>query len=82
MTVKIKSQNDYLVTEVAIELPADLSALDYLMKISRGRGRIVATYNEGGVLGVTIEQRSKVSESVSDQVRELVGVQTKEINGH
>jgi hypothetical protein len=82
MAIKIKTQRDYLVTEVSIELPTDLSALDYLMRTSRGSGRIIALYGEGGVQGVSIEQRSKIPESVSDEVRKLVGVETKEMNGN
>ena len=82
MAIKIKTQTDYLLTEVSIDLPCNLSDLDFLMKASRGSGKIVATYNEGGLLGINIEQRTKVRAAVADKVREVVGVETKEINGH
>lgn len=81
MAIKIKSQRDYLLTEVSIQLPCVLSELDYLLKTSRGTGKIVALYSEGGVLGVNVEQKTKIPEAVSDQVRELIGVETREMNG-
>jgi hypothetical protein len=82
MPVKIKTQHDYLLTEVNIELPCDLNDIDYLMRISRGTGKIVALYNEGGLVGVNLEQKSKIRGGVADKVRELVGVADKEINGY
>jgi hypothetical protein len=81
MTIKIISQKDYLVTEVNIALPSDLNELDTVMKAARGTGRIVATYQQGGVYGINLEQRTRIREGVADQVRKLVGVQTTEING-
>jgi hypothetical protein len=82
MAIRIKTQRDYLLTEVSVELPCDLNALDYLMRSSHGTGKIVAVYSDGGLLGVNIEQKTKIRENVSDQVRELIGVETREINGH
>lgn len=82
MAVRIKTQKDYLVTEVTIELPCALSELDYLLKSSRGTGKIVAVYCDGGVAGVNVEQRTKISETVAQKVRDLVGVETKMMNGH
>jgi hypothetical protein len=82
MAVKLKTQHDYLLTEVSVELPCELNDLDYLMRTSRGTGKIVALYNEGGLLGVNIEQRTKVRGPIADKVREVVGVETKEINGN
>jgi len=81
MAVKIKTQHDYLLTEVSVDLPCDLNALDNLMRISRGTGKIVAVYSEGGLLGINVEQKTKVRAGVSDKVREVVGVESKEING-
>jgi hypothetical protein len=82
MAVKIKTQRDYLVTEVSMELPVDLNALDSLMKVSRATGKIVAVYTDGGVNGVNVEQRAKISAKVAEKVRELVGVETEVINGN
>jgi hypothetical protein len=82
MAIEVKSQKDYLLTEVNIKLPCDLNNLDILMRSIRGTGKIVALYNQGGLVGVSVEQKAGIVESVSDQVRELVGVDTKEINGH
>ena len=80
MPIKIKSQRDYLVTEATLEADGtDLNDLDHLMKASRGTAKITALYGQGGVIGISIEQKSRISETVSDEVRKLVGVNTKEI---
>jgi hypothetical protein len=79
MPVKIKAQKDYLLTEVSMELPADLSALDTIMKSTKATGKIVVVYNQGGVMGVNVEQRTKVPESVESKARELLGVKSTEI---
>jgi hypothetical protein len=82
MTVKIKTQNDYLLTEVSLELPCDLREVDTLMRALRATGKVVASYGDGGLYGVNVEQKTKVRESVADKVREIMGVETKEINGN
>lgn len=82
MPVSIKTQHDYLLTEVSVDLPCDLNDLDYLMKTSRGTGKIVAVYSEGGLLGINIEQKTKIrGGGIAHKVRELAGVVDKEING-
>ena len=81
MAIRIKSQKDYLLTEVCIEPPVNLAEIDDLMKRSRGTGKLVVQYNGGGVLGVNVEQRSKIPLAISDKVRGLIGVDTTEING-
>jgi hypothetical protein len=82
MAIKIMAQRDFLVTEVSIELPCDLAELEFLVKTSRGSGRIVAMYQKGGTLGVNIEQKTRIKDNVADRVRSLVGVESTEINGH
>lgn len=77
MTTKVKTQKDYLLTEVTIELPADLSELDAIMKATKATGKIVVVYNEGGVLGINVEQKTKASDSNSVKVRDILGVTTK-----
>lgn len=77
MAVKVKTQKDYLVTEVAIELPCDLGSLDYLMKTSRATGKIVAMYCDGGVIGINVEQRSKIPEAATEKVRAIVGIEDR-----
>jgi hypothetical protein len=80
MPINIKSQKDCLTTKVAISLPVDLNALDQLMRVSKATGHIVATYNQGGMLGVNIEQNKTITDKLSGQVREIVGIGTKELD--
>jgi len=81
MAIRVKTQRDYLLTEVSIDLPCDLNDLDYLMRTSRATGKIVAQYSEGGLLGINLEQKTKMRDGVSDKVRELIGVTSREFNG-
>lgn len=81
MAISIKSQKDVLVTEATLESDTDLNSLDQLMRSSKATGKIVAVYNQGGRLGVNVEQRSRVSEKVSEDVRKIVGVGTRELEG-
>ncbi len=79
MAIKIKSHKDCLTTKVSIELPTDLQALDTLMRVSKATGTITATYNQGGIMGVAIEQNKHIPEKVSEEVRTIVGVSSKEM---
>ena len=80
MAIKIKTQKDVLLTEATLESDTDLNSLDQLMRSSKATGKIVAVYNQGGRLGVNVEQRSRVSESLSPEVRKMVGVGTRELD--
>jgi len=77
--IKIKSQKDILSTKVSIDLPTDLNELDVLMRASKATGTIVASYSTGGLMGVSIEQNKHIPEKVSDNVRQLIGVDSREI---
>jgi hypothetical protein len=77
MAIRIKVQKNYYLSEVTMELPTDLGALDDLLKATKASGRIVSLYNQGGVLGVNVEQRTKIPEAVDDEVRRLLGIDSK-----
>jgi hypothetical protein len=51
------------------------------MRSSKATGKIVAVYNQGGMLGVNVEQKQHISEKVADEVRKIVGVGTRELEG-
>lgn len=80
MPIRIKSQKDCLSTEATLESDTDLNELDQLMKASKATGKIVAVYNQGGRLGVNVEQKTRVSGSASEEVRKIVGVRTRELD--
>jgi hypothetical protein len=83
LPIKIKSQKDYLTTEAAIEVPLksqdDFAALDRIMRSSKATGKIVAVYNQGGLMNLNIDQKTYVSEKISEDVRKIVGVGTREL---
>jgi hypothetical protein len=80
MAINIKSQKDSLTTEVAIAMPTDLNSLDQLMRSSKATGKIVAVYNQGGMMGVSVEQKQHMSEKESGEVRNILGVGTRELD--
>jgi hypothetical protein len=79
MTIKVKTQRDYLLTEASISTDVNLSDLDALMKSMKATGKIVVVYNQGGILGINVEQKTKASEGNSEKVRDILGVGTKEL---
>lgn len=80
MSVKIKTEKNYLLTEVNIDLPVDMTELERELKSMNSSAKVVAVYNQGGTLGVNVEQRTKVPESVVAQVRELLRLAKKEFD--
>jgi len=80
MAIKIKSQKDVLATEFSIELPANLNEVDQLMRAAKSTGTIVATYNQGGMLGINVKQNTRVPQNISEDVRELIGIKTREMD--
>ena len=79
MPINIKSQKDSLTTDVVIDLPTNLNEIDQLMRSSKATGRVVATYNQGGLLGVNVEQKQHISDQHSGKVRDIIGVGTREL---
>lgn len=79
MPINIKTQKDVLVTEASMESDTDLNALDQLMRVSKATGKIIAVYNQGGRMGVNVEQRSHISAKISEEVRQIVGIGTREL---
>ena len=74
MSVKAKIQKDYLQTEVSIELPADVSQVDQLLRATKTNGKMVVLYNDGHIQGINVEQRTKIVEPKSTKIRELLAV--------
>lgn len=74
MAIRVRTQKDYLLTEVTIDLPTDFKEIDEYLRGSRSSARVVSLYNQGSVLGINIEQRAKVTEAQSLAIRELLGI--------
>lgn len=81
MPIKIKTQKDYLSTKVSLDPSGtDIGDLDSLMKATGSTGRIVAVYNQGGLMNIDLEQNSHIQEKFSEQVRNILSVGTREID--
>ncbi len=77
MAIKVKVQKDYLRTEVSIELPADVGQVDEILRALRTNGKLVVLYNDGHIQGINIEQNAKISDTRSEEVRNLLGIADK-----
>lgn len=75
--MKIKVQRDYLLTEFTIE--ASVSEIDEILKSARTKAKMVTIYNNGSVQGINIEQKTQLTESQSTTIRDIIGVESKEI---
>lgn len=79
MAIEIKVQRDFLRTEASITLPANVSDVDEIMRATKTNGKMVVLYNQGYVQGINIEQNSRISEAKSEEIRQILNVDTKEI---
>lgn len=79
MPTKVKTQKDYLLTEVTIELPANIGEIDHLMRSTKASGKVTVLYQNGGVMGVSVEQKTKTTQTDSVKVRDLLGVETQSL---
>lgn len=75
MAIKIKVQRDYLLTEFSVE--ASASELDDVLKSIKTSGKSITLYNNGAVQGINVEQKTKLTEAQSLQVRELINIADK-----
>lgn len=75
--LKIKTQTDYFLTEVTFEAPVDLAEVQQMIKRTHSNSKITAIFNEGGVIGVNIEQKKRVKADQSANIREMLGVKSE-----
>jgi hypothetical protein len=79
MTVELKIQKDYLLTEGSAKLPTDLNEWAEKMKKTKATGKIVAVFSDGGLTGVNIEQKTRATEAEATKMRVTVGVKDENI---
>jgi hypothetical protein len=79
MAIKIKVQRDYLLTEASIELAADVSQVDEILKASKTNGKMIVLYNQGCVQGINVEQRTKLSDVKAEKIREMLKLEDVEL---
>jgi hypothetical protein len=77
MPTKVTAQADYLLTELSIERTSDLNELDAIIKSTKSTGKVTIVYNNGGRIGINIEQKTKATEGDSVKVRDILGIETK-----
>ena len=77
MAIKIKVQKDYYRTEVSIDLPSNVSELDEVLRATKTNGKMVVLYNQGVIQGINVEQNTKIAESATAQIKDLLGIGEK-----
>lgn len=79
VSLKVKNVTNYYVTEVSFEAPVDLREVQEWVRSSKSNAEVIAMYCSGGVLGVSMKQRSKISSSLDSRIRELLGIKNMSI---
>lgn len=79
MSVKIKVQKDYLLTEASVDSSTPIADLHAVMKDMKANGKMIVLYNGGAVQGINVEQRTKISDVKSEMVREILEISTREM---
>ncbi len=79
MAIKVRTQKDYLKTEATIDLPANVSEVDELLRATKTTGKMVVLYNKGYIGGINIEQNSKIPDGKSATIREILNVEDKDV---
>lgn len=79
MTVKIKVQKDYYLTEVSVDSSAPVSDVDALLKAMKTNGKMVVLYNGGAVQGINVEQRTKITDTKAAELRPILSIETTEM---
>lgn len=79
MSVKIKVQKDYLLTEASVDSSTPIADLHAVMKDMKANGKMIVLYNGGAVQGINVEQRTKISDVKSEMVREILEIATREM---
>lgn len=74
MAISIKIQKDHYLTEATVVMPADVKEVDDLLKATKTTGRMIVLYNQGGVIGINFEQKTKLNEAQASELREKIGV--------
>ena len=77
--LRIKSITNYYTTEVIFEPPVRLHEVQELVHANKGNAEIISMFNGGGVLGVSMKQRTKVPSAVDQQIRELLDIRNSEV---
>ena len=77
MAIRVKTQKDFLKTEVTIDLPADVAQVNEVLKSSKASGKMVVLYYDGHVQGINVEQNAKIPSSKSEEIRKILDIDDK-----
>lgn len=77
MAIRIKGQKSYYLTEVSIDIPANVADVDELVKGLKTNGKMIVVYSGGSTQGINIEQRTPITnDSIDEKIRALIGIET------
>ncbi len=79
MPIKAKILKDYLLTEMTLDLPSDVAELNTFMRSIKATAKVTILYQDGGIMGISIEQKKKTTTGESAKVRNLLNIETAEL---
>lgn len=80
MALRVRSIKHYYVTEISWELPANLGEIDDLIRSTGSTAETIGMYNDGGVLGFSTKQRTKIASADDNKkICVLLGIKGIEI---
>lgn len=79
MGFRIKKQTDHLLTEAVVEMPATVDDVNEFLRSAGATAQLKVLYNEGGIIGISFDQKTKLSEAKATEIRKIAGVETEEI---
>lgn len=77
MAFEIRVQKDYYLTEVSLDLPVSIARVDEVLRETKTNGKVVILYSQGHIVGINIEQRTKISPAQSAEIRPLLAIGEK-----
>jgi len=76
---KVKKQKDIYLTEVSVDLPANISEIDNMLRLSKSTGKLVVLYNNGFHAAINVEQKTKINDEKSEQMRSILAIPDNDI---
>jgi hypothetical protein len=76
---RAKVQKDIYLTEVSIELPSSVAEIDEVLRASKSTGKLVVLYNNGLHAAINVEQKTKINDAKSEQMRALLAIPDNDI---
>jgi hypothetical protein len=76
VAVTICTQKDYFETEATIDPKCEIAEVSDLLRALKTNCKMIILYNGGSVQAINIEMHTKVNETQSEEIRDLLGLKS------